>query len=748
MIKIILHETLGELRQLRDEWNRLLEQSCSDTIFLTWEWCEAWWSAYGGSRSLFVLSAWEGAELVGIAPFYVDTATRWQRKWVNLRILGDGSGDADYLDCFTKRGEERQIISCFLEFLESVVNRWDWIQIEGVPQDSPCLAALSEAANERSWKIASENIPCAALELPKRWDDYLETLRPRVRTKVRSALAYFEQQMNVTPQECDATVDLDSWLGQLYHLHARRWESKSSPGVFRSRSRRQFYHELSHSTLNKGWLAFHRLAWGERALAFQFGFRYHGRFYVLQEGYDPSFKMLRPGIALRAWILRDGIERRLERYDFLAGTARHKLEWGARATVSRRVVLASKPIAAWVSVKLPALSTSAREGSRKLLPERALSWRRDFLLSQKQRGWNSANSEGSPLVTRLARRLASRLYSSTPLGAVSRRLADRYTWLPGGQGIARFYSRSVPICTIFRYHRVNDDRDPFFNALPVSQFCNQMEYLAQNFRLVSLDQLAGGTLPCNGHRCSVAITFDDGYRDNFVHAFPILRKMGIPATIFLTTGYIESGQLPWYDQVRLAFKLTAESRFSMPVVGATNEALDTEAERLETIEIVLAWLRNTGDGNRMGWLPELFRSLRVPSDLNLPGTMLAWNEIRQMSKAGISFGAHTVTHPVLEGLPVSRLKDEILGSKKTVEDRLQVPVRHFAYPFGKPADFGCDAKSIVQAAGFQTAVTTISGVNGPEQDLLELKRFNLKEPDRGLFGLKLDWSRIFAATTG
>jgi peptidoglycan/xylan/chitin deacetylase (PgdA/CDA1 family) len=123
--------------------------------------------------------------------------------------------------------------------------------------------------------------------------------------------------------------------------------------------------------------------------------------------------------------------------------------------------------------------------------------------------------------------------------------------------------------------------------------------------------------------------------------------------------------------------------------------------------------------------------------------MLSWNEIRQMSKQGVSFGAHTVTHPVLGGLPVSQLQNEIFGSKKTVEDRIQVPVRHFAYPFGKPADFGCDAKRIVQAAGFQTAVTTISGVNGPEQDPFELKRLNLDEPDQGLFGLKLDWSRMF-----
>jgi hypothetical protein len=166
------------------------------------------------------------------------------------------------------------------------------------------------------------------------------------------------------------------------------------------------------------------------------------------------------------------------------------------------------------------------------------------------------------------------------------------------------------------------------------------------------------------------------------------------------------------------------------------------------MELALAWLRTTDDCNRLRWLPELFRSLRVPGDLNLPATMLAWNEIRQMSKQGICFGAHTITHPVLGGLPVSRLQDEILGSKKTIEDRIQLSVRHFAYPFGKPADFGFDAKRIVQAAGFETAVTTISGVNGPEQDRFELRRMSLDEPDRGLFGLKLDWSRMFATAAG
>ena len=115
---IALHESWDDLRNLRADWNRLLAESYSDTIFLTWEWCEAWWNANRNGRSLFVLSAWEENELVGMAPFYADKASHWGKAWTRLRMLGGGSGDSDYLDFFTKPGHERQILASFLAFLE------------------------------------------------------------------------------------------------------------------------------------------------------------------------------------------------------------------------------------------------------------------------------------------------------------------------------------------------------------------------------------------------------------------------------------------------------------------------------------------------------------------------------------------------------------------------------------------------------------------------------------------------------
>lgn len=340
---------------------------------------------------------------------------------------------------------------------------------------------------------------------------------------------------------------------------------------------------------------------------------------------------------------------------------------------------------------------------------------------------------------------ASRLYSRTVLGGAVRRFASRYICHPGNGARfgMRLHRRRAYALQIFIFHNVNDAGNSFFESMPVSQFRMQMEYLARNFQVVSMDQIADGDFPTGEGKCHVAVTFDDGYRDNFLHAFPILKQLGIPATIFLAAGSIESGEMPWYDKVRLAFMLTPLVRGSFADLGGPEFVLDSERVRVAAVRQVLAWLRQAGDATRLQALQQLYDLLRVPPTLNLPGTMLNWDEIREMRANGISFGAHTITHPVLAALPVERQEEEIVGSKKLIEARLQARVRHFAYPFGKPGDIGPEAKRIVRQAGYETAVTTVYGTNDPQQDPFELKRFCLLEGDPGIFGLKVDWNRMY-----
>jgi peptidoglycan/xylan/chitin deacetylase (PgdA/CDA1 family) len=340
----------------------------------------------------------------------------------------------------------------------------------------------------------------------------------------------------------------------------------------------------------------------------------------------------------------------------------------------------------------------------------------------------------------LGRRIAAALYGSTPLGTLGRAVASHYVLIPQRY---RLRPRTVPIYQIFIYHRVNDDFDPFLPSVPVAAFRKQMEFLKKHFSVLSLNELATSSFPENGQKFHVAITFDDGYRDNFLCAFPVLRDLGLPATIFLTTGCLESRELPWYDQISWAFKLTAQPRFSVAHIRGPEASLQGFRERLQSRDKTLVWLRTIEQNDRLRCIGDVLRSLRVPKQISLPNPMLSWEEVRQMTKWNISFGAHTVSHPVLATLTDDQLNLEITGSKRAIEDRLQIPVRHFAYPFGQPSDVGANAKQAVRRAGFSAAVW---GFNNPGSDVFELKRFSPRfnpwDFHPGRFAMMLDWYRL------
>jgi CelD/BcsL family acetyltransferase involved in cellulose biosynthesis/peptidoglycan/xylan/chitin deacetylase (PgdA/CDA1 family) len=731
---------------LSKDWNDLLRSSAADTIFLTWEWINAWWESYSGGMQPYVLAIREGDELIGVAPFCRHRVHRWGKTWDCLRFIGDGSHDSDYLDCFVRYGLESEAMKAVASFLGRQLGDWDWLDLHGPHEESPTLAAMQNWGLEIGWRSSRERIPCTTLPFPRDWETLLHGLQPRFRTKARSCLSFFEERVSTIPEECTSQRDMETWLEELFELHSRRWQTRTLPGVFQDPARREFYRRISKSTLNRGWLAFHRLRWGERPLALQYGFRYRNCFFLLQEGFDPDFEGLRPGLALRSWLMRHWLESGLAAYDFLAGASPYKLEWGAQTRHCVRLRLAPPGTATWVAFQQDELAQELKGRVKLWLPQAALALRRDWQASQAARRRQRTNeSMGEASRDGLVRRFSQRLYLDTPVGTGGRFLAERFEVTPSRHWPFRFSltRRRSSVLHILMFHRVNDDHDPFFaGALSRTAFRAQMEYVAKHFPVVSLEEFSQKGLPENGHKYYVAVTFDDGYRDNFLHAFPVLRELCLPATIFLTTGYIESGELPWYDQVCLAFKLSTRRRLSLVELGGPQSSLANHQERIEALNRTLAWLRRLTEESRAEALAALFHSLRVVSPLTLPNVMLRWNDIRQMAKNSIDFGAHTITHPVLARLPLERLKEEIGGSKCIIEGKLQMPVHHFSYPFGRPFDIGDRAPEIVQKSGFATAVTTVWGCNRQGDDPYSLKRFTPWGSDLGAFAIQLDRFRM------
>jgi peptidoglycan/xylan/chitin deacetylase (PgdA/CDA1 family) len=396
--------------------------------------------------------------------------------------------------------------------------------------------------------------------------------------------------------------------------------------------------------------------------------------------------------------------------------------------------------AAWASFGEAQAKQRAKDAAHTIIPESILTWRRERKESASRANPGlglSTNGNGRSI----SRRAAEILYT-TPISKIGRNIATRYELGP----FRSLRRREVPVCQIFIFHRVNDDFDPFLPSVPVEAFRKQMQFLKKNFPILSLDEIAQNKFPQDGEKYCVAITFDDGYRDNFVCAFPVLKDLGMPAAIFLTTGCIESGELPWYDQVSWAFKLTIRPHADLSPIGGPALSLEDRGQRLQAMGKTLAWLRGLREEERTRAISQTLEAMRVPTRLPVPNPMLTWDEIRQMAKHTITFGAHTVSHPALARVAEDRMEAEIVGSKSCIEKKLQLPVQHFAYPFGQPRDIGPIAKSVVQRAGFSTAVTTSWGFNRPGDDLFELKRFSPRfnpwDFDPGRFAMMLDWYRL------
>lgn len=259
---------------------------------------------------------------------------------------------------------------------------------------------------------------------------------------------------------------------------------------------------------------------------------------------------------------------------------------------------------------------------------------------------------------------------------------------------------------ILMYHRVSLKKDDWsYESLSPQAFESQMEYFCREYEILSLDDLAqyilqGKNLP---HK-AVVITFDDGYRDNYLYAYPILKKHHIPATIFITTGHIGTGKLFWWDKVSYAIQHTEIEKLNLEELGSY--LLQSAHDKSKVCSTIIERLKK---------LPEerkalLIEKLLAISGVELPSTdfskklILSWEEIREMNNDGISFGAHSVNHPILTNIPLEQAKWEIVQSKKDIYKNLGREVTAFSYPNG---NFSPEVAKFVKESGFTCAVSVL-----------------------------------------
>lgn len=282
--------------------------------------------------------------------------------------------------------------------------------------------------------------------------------------------------------------------------------------------------------------------------------------------------------------------------------------------------------------------------------------------------------------------------------------------------------------------------EELISATP-SQFDSQMRHLRENLHPISLQDLIthidqGSPLPRN----AIAVTFDDGFADTYRYAFPILKRYHIPATVFVSTGYVDSGEPFWFELVSYLVYRVAPGSLEL-AGGGPFPVEESRASRTAALRQIHSTLKDLPNRDRLEiidrWAHRYSRELKHGASAH--SQPLSWHQIIEMASSGISFGSHSVSHPNLTRLPDRDLGKELAESKRILESTLQRPIDTIAYPIGTPSAFDSRVIFHTRQHGFKLGLTYVSGANL----LSKLDRFALQRHGIGL-GMT---SRYFRALT-
>jgi peptidoglycan/xylan/chitin deacetylase (PgdA/CDA1 family) len=289
--------------------------------------------------------------------------------------------------------------------------------------------------------------------------------------------------------------------------------------------------------------------------------------------------------------------------------------------------------------------------------------------------------------------------------------------------------------SVLIFHRVRPALDPLFPGDTTAEsFERHLSWVRERFNVLSLreavERLRRASLPSR----ALSITFDDGYADNCTVALPILRRHGLPATVFVAAGYLDGGTM-WNDAVIEAIRGCPHSRLDVPPLAVGPLQLESLEQRRAAVHRLIDAFKYRRCSERADAVQRLIEASgsAPPRDL-----MLTTAQLRTLARAGIDIGAHTMTHPILARTEDDQARWEIEHGKAQLEAILEQPVTLFAYPNGKPnRDYAPRHVEMVARAGFAAAVTTAWGAARTGSDVLQLPRFTPWDRSHARYGLRL-----------
>lgn len=288
--------------------------------------------------------------------------------------------------------------------------------------------------------------------------------------------------------------------------------------------------------------------------------------------------------------------------------------------------------------------------------------------------------------------------------------------------------------SVLGYHRIYDNSSPDypFNRETISayseEFDRQMEFVSRHFNVINFRMLSdilasGAAVPDN----SLIITFDDGYMDNYETALPILKKHGLTATIYVSTGFITTGEIFWFEKISYQLNKMRPGRLCLR--SGKFERVVGQGKRPEMRRDVLDFLFGLPSEERLVALKELDEQTKVEvSEADLHHVRpLTWEQIVELDGAGIEIGSHTVTHPILSRMTENEIEYELRESKKILEERIGKDIVSVSYPFGGARHYDKRVMEIARKCGYHFGISYRHGVQALDETIrFEIPRIHVE----------------------
>jgi len=311
-----------EFDTMQEEWNDLLSNSLSDNVFLRWEWIHTWWSVFRRQRTLYLLGVRRQGRLIGIAPFYLESAKCPGRT---IAKLCSDELSPDYLDLIVHKEAESEVVSAIRGHIHATRGEWDILVLEHLRPDSILIRHL---ATFKGFNILmNHSHRCRYIRLEKDFEHYWQGQHALARFALMKKERVLQEEKHVIHRTVQTQDDLQEGFQHLFALHRKRASEAHVKSNFLSEDVQQFHLRLGRLFLPAGILNLHFLCAGQTPISAHYCFNYKKKIYFYQSGFDPLWNKWSLGMVQLLKAVRQAFEQGFEELDFLKGEEGYKVYW-------------------------------------------------------------------------------------------------------------------------------------------------------------------------------------------------------------------------------------------------------------------------------------------------------------------------------------------------------------------------------------------------------------------------------------